>query len=164
MIGGGYYVLAHRWDWNVVAASLPYVLGVTTVIFGKHIDKLVIDKEKRIFTVPVVIGERTARYAVLAMMMLSYVVTFYLIAIRFFTPALAIVLLALPAFRRTAPAFLKPKPPTRPLDFPDGQGGWPLYFAPLAFINNRSFGMRFLIGVILDAVLRLWPLTASFWR
>ena len=39
MIGGGYYVLARQWDWNVVMASIPYVLGVTTVIFGKHIDK-----------------------------------------------------------------------------------------------------------------------------
>jgi 1,4-dihydroxy-2-naphthoate octaprenyltransferase len=164
MIGGGYYVLARHWDWNVVVASLPYVLGVTTVIFGKHIDKITIDKEKRIFTVPVLIGERPARLAVLTMMILPYVVTFYLIATRFFTPVLALVLLALPAFRRTAPAFLKPKPAARPPDFPDGQGGWPLYFAPLAFINNRAFGTRFLLGVILDAGLRLWPLTASFWR
>ena len=164
MIGGGYYVLAHRWDWTVVAASLPYVLGVTTVIFGKHIDKISIDKEKRIFTVPVLVGERLARYAVLTMMILPYAVTFYLIATRFFTPVLAIILLALPALRRTAPAFLKPKPATRPSDFPDGQGGWPLYFAPLAFINNRAFGMRFLLGVILDVALRLSPLTSSFWR
>ena len=164
MIGGGYYVLAHRWDWNVVAASLPYVLGVTTVIFGKHIDKLAIDREKRISTVPVLIGEGAARYVVLAMMILPYAVTFYLIAAHFFTPVLAIVLLALPTLRRTAPAFLRPKPAVRPADFPDGQGGWPLYFAPLAFINNRSFGMRFLLGVILDAALRLWPVTAAFWR
>ena len=160
MIGGGYYVLAHRWDWNVVVASLPYVLGVTTVIFGKHIDKIAVDREKRIHTVPVLIGERWARYAVLAMMILPYVITFYLIATGFFTPVLAIVLLALPALRRTAPALMKPRPAERPADFPDGQGGWPLYFAPLAFINNRSFGMRFLLGVILDAVLRIWPLTA----
>jgi 1,4-dihydroxy-2-naphthoate octaprenyltransferase len=164
MIGGGYYVLAHRWDWNVVLASLPYVLGVTTVIFGKHIDKLSVDREKRIFTVPVLVGERAARYAVLTMMVLAYAVTFYLIASRFFTPVLTIVLLALPALRKTAPAFLKPKPDERPPDFPDGQGGWPLYFAPLAFINNRSFGMRFMLGVMIDAALRVWPLTASFWR
>ena len=39
MIGGGYYVITGAWDWNVVIASLPYALGVTTVIFGKHIDK-----------------------------------------------------------------------------------------------------------------------------
>ena len=62
MIGGGYYVLTHVWNWNVVWASLPYVLGVTTVIFGKHIDKLLVDKAKKIFTLPVLIGEKVARY------------------------------------------------------------------------------------------------------
>lgn len=164
MIGGGYYVLAHRWDWNVVFASLPYVLGVTTVIFGKHIDKLAIDKDKRIFTVPVLIGERAGRYIILAMMVLPYAVTAFLVATRFFTPVMMIVLLALPSLRQTGPAFLKPKPEQRPEGFPDGQGGWPLYFAPLAFLNNRSFGTWFLLGVILDAVLRLTPLTSSFWR
>jgi len=39
-------------------ASLPYVLGVTTVIFGKHIDKLPVDAAKKIFTLPVLIGEK----------------------------------------------------------------------------------------------------------
>ncbi len=164
MIGGGYYVLTHNWDWNVVLASLPYVLGVTTVIFGKHIDKLAIDRQKRIFTVPVLIGEQAARYAVLVMMVLPYAITGYLIATKFFTPALLIVLLALPTFMKTAPALLKPKPETRPDGFPDGQGGWPLYFAPLAFINNRAFGMRFLLAVIVDVALRLLPITSGFWR
>ncbi len=164
MIGGGFYVLAHRWDWNVVLASLPYVLGVTTVIFGKHIDKIVVDRQKRIFTVPVLLGERPARLIVLAMMVLPYLATGYLIATHFFTPVLALVLLAIPSLMKTAPALLSPKPASRPPDFPDGQGGWPLYFAPLAFINNRAFGTWFLLGVILDAGLRLWPLTSAFWK
>ena len=43
MIGGGYYVLTGTWSWKVVIASLPYALGVTTVIFGKHIDKYLED-------------------------------------------------------------------------------------------------------------------------
>ena len=30
-----------------------------------------------------------------------------------------------------------------------GQGGWPLYFAPLGFVNNREFGKCFLLGVLL---------------
>jgi 1,4-dihydroxy-2-naphthoate octaprenyltransferase len=164
MIGGGFYVLAHHWEWNVVIASLPYVLGVTTVIFGKHIDKLSIDRQKRIFTVPVLVGERASRNAVLAMMIVPYLVTFYLIAAHFFTPILAIVLLAIPSLRQTVPAFLSPKPATRPADFPDGQGGWPLYFAPLAFVNNRAFGAWFLLGVIMDTALRLLPPTAAWWH
>jgi len=162
MIGGGYYVLTHRWDWNVTMASLPYVLGVTTVIFGKHIDKLSIDKEKRIYTLPVVIGEKAARYAVLSMMILPYFLTAYLITIKFFTPVMAIVVLALPTLKQVFPAFLKPKPETCPPGFPEGQGGWPLFFAPLAFWNNRKFGTLFMLGLIADSMLRVampW-----FWR
>jgi 1,4-dihydroxy-2-naphthoate octaprenyltransferase len=154
--------MAHKWDWNVVTASLPYVLGVTTVIFGKHIDKLMIDKSKGIHTLPVVIGEKIARYAVLSMMILPYFFTGYLIAIRFFTPVMAIVLFALPTFLKVYPALLKPKPAERPADFPDGQGGWPLYFAPMAFWNNRSFGTLFMLGLLIDVLLRVF--LPAFWR
>ena len=164
MIGGGYYVITHTWNWNVVIASLPYVLGVTTVIFGKHIDKFKIDKVKRIFTLPVLIGEKAARYAVLTMMILPYFITTFLIISRFFTPVMVVVLLAIPTLLKTYPTLLKPKPEIRPADFPDGQGGWPLYFAPLAFVNNRSFGLWFLMGLVLDVALRLIPATSQFWR
>lgn len=162
MIGGGYYVLSHIWDWNVVIASLPYVLGVTTVIFGKHIDKLEIDRAKKIHTLPVLIGEKAARYSVLAMMILPYVFTAYLVAVKFFTPVMVLVLFALPTLFKVYPAFLKPKPAERPADFPDGQGGWPLYFAPMGFWNNRSFGSLFMFGVLLDVLLRI--VFPAFWR
>ncbi len=162
MIGGGYYVLTHQWNNNVVIASLPYVLGVTTVIFGKHIDKYLIDKERRIFTLPVLIGEKAARYGVLAMMVLPYLITVYLIAIKFFTPVMAIVLFAIPTLKSLYPALLKPKPDSRPADFPDGQGGWPLYFAPISFINNRKFGSLFMLGLLVDVLIRIF--LPTFWR
>jgi 1,4-dihydroxy-2-naphthoate octaprenyltransferase len=161
MIGGGYYVLTGQWVWNVVWASLPYVLGVTTVIFGKHIDKLAIDKAKKIHTLPVLIGEKAARYAVLAMMILPYLLVLYLIAIQYFTPVLLVVFVALPTFLKLYPQFLKPKPETRPADFPEGQGGWPLYFAPIGFVNNRKFGTWFMLGLILDVIIRL--VFPNFW-
>lgn len=162
MIGGGYYVLAHHWNWNVTIASLPYVLGVTTVIFGKHIDKAQIDKAKGIHTVPVLIGEKASRYIVVAMMILPYFFTAYLIATRFFTPVMAIVLFALPTLFKVFPAFRQPKPAERPADFPNGQGGWPLYFAPMAFWNNRSFGTLFMLGLLVDVLLRVF--LPAFWR
>ena len=160
MIGGGYYVLTQQWNWNVVVASLPYVLGVTTVIFGKHIDKLDMDKVKGIHTLPVVIGEKVSRYAVLAMMIAPYLFTLYLIVIRFFTPVMLIVFLALPTFLQIYPKFLKPKPETPP----DGQIGWPLYFVGYAFVNNRKFGSLFMFGLLIDVALRLLPFTKDFWR
>ncbi|HEX2997833.1 MAG TPA: hypothetical protein VHP14_23625, partial [Anaerolineales bacterium] len=128
------------------------------------IDKFKIDRQKRIFTLPVVIGEKAARYSILAMMILPYLFTFYLIATRFFTPVMLIVLFALPTLRKVYPSLLKPKPETRPEGFPDGQGGWPLYFAPMAFWNNRSFGSLFMLGLFIDVVLRLLPFTQNFWR
>ena len=155
MIGGGYYVLTGVWNWNVILASLPYVLGVTTVIFGKHIDKLMIDKAKRIFTLPVLIGEKVARYSVLSMMILPYVIVLILIATRYFTPVMLLVFVAVPTLLKLYPQFLKPKPETRPEGFPEGEGGWPLFFASQAFVNNRAFGLWFMLALIADVVVRL---------
>ena len=161
MIGGGYYVLTHAWSWNVVLASLPYVLGVTTVIFGKHIDKVLIDRSKKIFTLPVIIGEKAARYAVLVMMFLPYGLVLVMIGMRYFTPVMLLAFVALPTILKTYPSFLRPKPEQRPADFPDGQGGWPLFFAPHAFLNTRSFGTWFMLGLILDILVRL--IFPHFW-
>ena len=158
MIGGGYYVLTGSWDWSVAMASLPYVLGVTTVIFGKHIDKIVPDTQKKIHTLPVVIGEKAARYTVLAMMVIPYFLTAYLIAAKFFTPVMAIVVFAIPAFLKIYPIFLKPKPQAPP----EGQLGWPLYFVGYAFYNNRTFGSLFMLGLLVDAALRIFM--PAFWR
>ncbi|MCC7118075.1 MAG: prenyltransferase [Anaerolineales bacterium] len=160
MIGGGYYALTRHWDWNVVLAGLPYALGVTTVIFGKHIDKLEADRAKRIYTFPALIGEKPARWVALALMALPYILTAYLILTKFFTPIMALVLFALPTFLRVSPAFLKPKPKVKP----EGQPGWPLYFVGYAFYHNRAFGLYFMLGLLLDTALRLWPLTQNFWR
>jgi len=160
MIGGGYYMLTQEWSWFVVIASLPYVLGVTTVIFGKHIDKLDMDLEKGIHTLPVVIGEKASRYAVLGMMILPYLLTVYLVVARFFTPVMLIVFLAFPAFLKIYPIFMKPKPETEP----EGARGWPLYFVGYAFYNNRRFGSLFMLGLLLDVALLLLPFSQNFWR
>ncbi len=153
--------MTHVWSWNVIWASLPYVLGVTTVIFGKHIDKLLIDKTKKIFTLPVLIGEKAARFAVIAMMVFPYLLVAVLVVSRYFTPVVLLVTLAIPTFLKMIPQFLKPKPETRPDGFPEGQGGWPLYFAPQAFINNRAFGTWFMLGMILDVIIRV--MFPHFW-
>jgi 1,4-dihydroxy-2-naphthoate polyprenyltransferase len=162
MIGGGYYVLSGAWDWNVTWASIPYYFGVTTVIFGKHIDKIQVDLAKKIYTLPVILGEKASRYAVVGMMTLPYLIVLGMVFGRYFTPVMLLVFLALPTLRRVLPNFLKPRPETRPKDFPDGQGGWPLFFAPLAFANNRAFGGLFMIGLLLDVALRIF--FPEFWR
>jgi hypothetical protein len=73
-----------------------------------------------------------------------------------------IVVFALPSLKNILPFLLKPRPETRPEGFPDGQGGWPLYFAPLGFANNRSFGGLFMLGLLLDVAIRL--IFPTFWN
>ncbi|MFO7623752.1 MAG: prenyltransferase [Anaerolineales bacterium] len=153
MIGGGYFVITGNWDWNVVLASLPYALGVTTVIFGKHVDKYDVDKAKRIHTLPVLLGEKASRFVIVNMFMLQYLSVIYLTLTGFFTPVLLVVLLALPSFFKVLPMFRAPRPVEKPTDFPDV---WPNYFVAAAFVHNRRFGMLFLLGLVLETVLRLY--------
>jgi 1,4-dihydroxy-2-naphthoate octaprenyltransferase len=152
MIGGGYYVVTGQWDWNVALAGLPYAIGATTVIFGKHIDKFEEDKAKGIRTLPVLMGERAARYAVITMMVLQYAFVIYLVAVRFFTPVMLIVLLALPTLRLAAMVYSRRKPASAPAQLPAGV--WPLWFVAFAFRHNRRFGLLFLLGLLADVTLR----------
>jgi 1,4-dihydroxy-2-naphthoate octaprenyltransferase len=151
MIGGGYYVITGTWSWNAVIASLPYALGVTGVIFGKHIDKYEIDKAKGIHTLPVLLGEKASRYIVIGMLVLQYIAVVYLIFIGYFTPVLLLVFLALRSFFKILPMFRQPKPAEKPEGYPDG---WPLYFVGSAFVHNRVFGGWFLLGLILDTIIK----------
>jgi 1,4-dihydroxy-2-naphthoate octaprenyltransferase len=150
MIGGGYFVITGSWSWTVVLASLPYALGVTGVIFGKHIDKYEMDKERGIHTLPVVIGERPARYMLVVMLILQYVLTLALVITGYFTILMAAVVLAIPTFRKIWPMFAAPKPAEKPANYPDV---WPNYFVAAAFIHNRSFGIWFMLALIVDSIL-----------
>ena len=155
MIGGGYYVIAGTWDWNVVIASLPYALGVTGVIFGKHIDKFEMDKSRHIHTLPVVLGEKTSRIVVVGMLILQYLSVAYLIVSGFFTLVMLAVFLAIPALLRVLPLFRQPKPSEKPANYPNV---WPNYFVAGTFYHNRSFGLWYLLGLIANAILVVYVL------
>jgi 1,4-dihydroxy-2-naphthoate octaprenyltransferase len=152
MIGGGYFVITGEWSWMVVLASLPYALGPTTVIFGKHIDKYEADTAKGIHTLPVIIGEHPARLMVSALMILQYLLLVYLIVIGYFTPVVLIVVFALGLLRQALAQFRRPKPDAPPDWYPTD--AWPLWFVSLAFIHNRRFGLLLIVGLILDVVVR----------
>ena len=73
-----------------------------------------------------------------------------------------IVALSIPSLKSVYPCLsqaqnLRPAPK----DFPEGNGGWPLFFAPLAFTNNRSFGGSFMLGLLIDVLLRIF--LPEFW-
>jgi 1,4-dihydroxy-2-naphthoate polyprenyltransferase len=151
MVGGTYFVVSGgHWDNWVVLVSLVYALGPTTVLFGKHTDKLEQDKKKGIYTLPVVIGQKAARYSTIALWGLQYVFIFMLVFSGKLGIPMLLVLLALPSLISTVKVFLKPRPLNRP-DGPSGEG-WPLYLVSNAFIYNRRFGLLFLLGLILDVI------------
>jgi len=152
MVAGGYFVITGQWNWNVAIASLPYALGPTSVLFGKHIDKLDQDKAKGIHTLPVILGEKAARYAVLVMIAMMYLLVGYLILIGYFSPVMAIVLVGLTALPGLWKMYQAPKPKEEPADLP--KGIWPLYFSAASFGHNRRYGTFFLLGLILELVLK----------
>lgn len=155
MVGGGYYVITGEWSNHVAVASLAYALGPTAVLFGKHIDKLDADRAKKIRTLPVLLGERASRYTVLGMLVAQLGVVAYLVAIRYFTPAMLVTFAAAPSLRRVYQTYSHPRPLEAPPTLP--KGVWPLYFVAVTFWYNRRFGMYFLLGLIGDIVLtRLW--------
>jgi len=156
MIGGGYFVITGAWDWNVVWASLPYALGPTTVLFGKHIDKIEADKAKGIRTMPVILGEKAARFAVLGMIAVQYITVIALVISGFFTPVILIVLAGLTAIPRVWAMYKSPKPVTRPEEYDESI--WPLWFSAISFYHNKRYGMFFLLGLLVEIVLRLWIL------
>jgi 1,4-dihydroxy-2-naphthoate octaprenyltransferase len=134
-------------------------VGTTSVIFGKHIDKLQQVKERKIFTLPVVLGETAARWTMTGMLIMAYLLVLYLIWTRFFTPVLLLTLLAIPKLIEIWPILSNPKPAEKPEGYPDV---WPNYYVAAAFVHTRRFGGLFLLAVIVDTIVQqIWPL---FWN
>ncbi|MGB3716427.1 MAG: prenyltransferase [Candidatus Promineifilaceae bacterium] len=151
MIGGGYYVITGEWSWEVVLAGLPYALGATTVIFGKHIDKIKGDKDRGLHTLPVILGDRNSRYVAIGMMVLQYLLVVAMIIGRFFTPAMLLVFLAIRKFQLAYKVFSQPKPEQPPEEYPEDS--WPLWYVAFAFLHNRTYGLFFIVGLLIDTLL-----------
>jgi 1,4-dihydroxy-2-naphthoate octaprenyltransferase len=129
----------------VLLASVPYGLGVTTVLFGKHLDKLDFDKSRHIRTAPIVLGESLARRVTVVLSVLMYISTAAL-AVWQELWLLVLVLGAIPLLLLLIRFYERPKP-EKP---PEGYRGWPLWFVGIAFIHNRRFGMLFVAGLALQ--------------
>ena len=152
MIGGTFFVVSggHWANW-VALISLVYALGPTTVLLGKHTDKLAEDKTKGVRTLPVILGEKPSRYLTLSCWVAQYaLVLWFVISGRLGYPML-LVFLTLPGFVKLAGIFSKPRPATAPQEY--DAGAWPLYLVSYAFQFNRRFGSWFIAGLILDIVI-----------
>jgi 1,4-dihydroxy-2-naphthoate octaprenyltransferase len=150
MIGGGYAVIAGQLSANAFYASIPYGLGVMSILVGKHIDQRDFDIGKRIRTLPVLLGERIARRVNISAIILMYVVVATLIARGSLTPFAAVVAVALPRALHALAIMRQPRPATPP----DGYVGWPLWYHRVCLVHNRLFGWLYILGLAAGAV---WP-------
>jgi 1,4-dihydroxy-2-naphthoate octaprenyltransferase len=101
---------------------------------------------------PVLMGEKAARYTVLAMMALQYLLIVYLVITGYFTPVMLVVFLAAFTWGRVWAMFQHPKPDERPANYDEST--WPLWFSATAFYQNRAYGLFLMIGLLLELALR----------
>ncbi len=151
MVGGSYYVQTGAWSWDVTWLSLVFALGPTTVIFGKHTDKLEADRAKGVRTLPVLIGERAARYSVLGMICAQYLLCIALVIAGAFQWPLLLMIGGLALLPALVDVLRQPKPADRPTDYPEDI--WPLWFSAWAFRHTRRFTSLFFLGLLADSVL-----------
>lgn len=157
MIGGGYYAITGTWSWGAVLASLPYALATVAVIFGKHIDKRKEDREKHIYTLPVLIGETAGRYSVLGMFALQYIlpVAFIFILPQYFSWIILLVfatpfLLKKQEREMIWKIYTHPRPSEPP---EEAKSFWPMWYVAAAMLHTRLYGGIFALAMILQTIL-----------
>jgi 1,4-dihydroxy-2-naphthoate octaprenyltransferase len=148
MVVGTFFVATGAipaWVW---IASLPYAILVTTVLFGKHIDKIDADTKKGVRTLPVILGERRARLVARVLMIAFYPIVLGAVAVGWIGPWVGLVVLGLPRLASVLRTFSTPRPETPPHSYV----GWPLWFVGAAFIHTRRAGGLLVLGLILNAL------------
>ena len=151
MIGGTYLASTGTIPSWVLVFSVPYALLVTSVLFGKHIDKIVPDAALGIRTLPVILGEARARVVGQWLMILFYPLVTLAVLGGWVGPWILLVVLAIPRLVGVLKVFGQPKPSVPPPGYPER--GWPLWFVGYAFIHTRRAGGLLTLGLLLNAVL-----------
>src|SRR6185436_397480 len=149
MVVGTFFVAtgqAPGWVW---VASLPYAILVTSVLFGKHIDKIEADKKKGVHTMPVLLSEKNARLVAQLLMIAFYPIVLFAAAVGWIGPWVGLVVLGLPRLAQVLKVFSQPKPDVEPHSYV----GWPLWFVGQAFVHTRRAGALLILGLLLNAFL-----------
>ncbi|HEX6965504.1 MAG TPA: prenyltransferase [Gemmatimonadaceae bacterium] len=149
MVAGGYYVIAGGFSGNALLASIPYGLGVMSILVGKHIDQRQFDERKHQRTLPVVLGEQWARVLNRASVLAMYAVVVAGVLIGALTPFVLVVFLAAPRALRAVRVMSSPAPSEPPA----GYVGWPLWYHRVCLVHNRAFGWLYVLGLAAGAVL-----------
>lgn len=149
MVVGTFFIATGEipgWAW---VASLPYAILVTTVLFGKHIDKIEADTKKGVRTMPVLLGEARARRVAQVLMIAFYPIVIGAVLAGWIGPWVLLVVLGIPRLLTVLRTFNAP----RPVVAPHSYVGWPLWFVGAAFIHTRRAGGLLVLGLLLNAFL-----------
>ncbi|MGH7670361.1 MAG: prenyltransferase [Gemmatimonadaceae bacterium] len=149
MVAGGYYVITGQASGTALLASVPYGLGVMSILVGKHIDQRQFDAGQHQRTLPVVLGERRARLLNRASVVLMYLVIVAGVVAHALTPFALLVLLAAPRAVRAVRVMSAPAP----AEAPAGYVGWPLWYHRVCLVHNRMFGWLYVAGLAAGALL-----------
>jgi 1,4-dihydroxy-2-naphthoate polyprenyltransferase len=149
MIGGTYFVATGSLPAWVWVASLPYAILVTTVLFGKHIDKIEADGARGVHTLPVILGEATAKRIAQLLMVAFYPIVVGAALVGWIGPFVILVILGLPRLGEVLRVYERPRPAEPPPDYPI----WPLWFVSAAFVHTRRAGGLLIVGLLLNALL-----------
>jgi 1,4-dihydroxy-2-naphthoate octaprenyltransferase len=147
MIGGGFAMIAGQLSTDAMLASLPYGLGVMSILTGKHIDQMSFDASRGIRTLPVLIGERAARTLNLATIVAIYAIVAVLIVLGRLTPFAAMIILAVPRAVHAIKIMGRPRPAAPP----HGYVGWPLWYHRVCLQHNRVLGWAYIGGLAAGA-------------
>jgi 1,4-dihydroxy-2-naphthoate polyprenyltransferase len=151
MIGGVYLVATGSVPLWVLVFSAPYALLVTSVLFGKHIDKIEPDTKLGIRTVPVILGELRARRTNQVLMILFYPLIVLAVLAGWVGPWVLLAALAIPTLINVLRVYNRPHPASPPPGYPPR--GWPLWFVGFAFRHVRLAGGLLTLGLLLNVLL-----------
>ncbi len=148
MIGGTFYVTTGRLEPWVLVASLPYAILVTAVLMGKHVDKLEVDEQKGIRTLPVMLGRERALFLTQELFLAFFVAVLCLVLVGTIGIWTLLVFASLPQLIQTLRVYGQP----RPAEPPPGYPIWPLWYVAWAFRFTRWAGLLLVLGLALDAL------------
>jgi 1,4-dihydroxy-2-naphthoate octaprenyltransferase len=148
MVGGTYLAATGHLPWQVIVASIPYGLLCTTVLMGKHVDKIPYDEPAGTRTLPVILGNRAARLATNGLLAAFYVTVVIGVAVKAMPWPTVVVVLAIPRLVQVWKAILAPPPVEPPKHYPI----WPLWYAAAAFLHVRRAGALLVVGLVVSAI------------
>jgi 1,4-dihydroxy-2-naphthoate octaprenyltransferase len=148
MIAATYYSAAGTIPWQVWVAALPYGLLCTAVLMAKHIDKLPWDEREGIHTMPVILGEQTARSVTVGLMVGFYVMLAVSVAVGALPWLTLLAVGAIPLLARALRTFREPRPAEPPRGFPI----WPLWYVAFVFTYTRRAGALLVAGLAVAVI------------